>query len=130
MSGAVAATRILPITDTVDMAEFGRSLEASLVVVARPSLGTLNHTLLTVEAAEHRGFPVRLLVVSDYPQDPEVVEEENLRFLRERLPGVPLLVLGRAELAGADMLGTLGPRLAGAPPWFLEGIAVPEMGIG
>ena len=120
---------LVPITEALDMAAFARSLGASLVVVTRPGLGTLNHTLLTVEAAERRGLPVRLLIVSGYPDEPESVEMENLRFLRERLGGIPLLVLTRVDVTGADFLGALRPRLAGTPPSFLEGIPVPQLEI-
>ena len=69
-----------------DMAGFAAALDASLVVVARPSLGTLNHTTLTIEAAERRGLPVEMVVISGFPQDAGVVEWENLRWLRDRYP--------------------------------------------
>ena len=45
-----------------DFREFAEALGASLIVVARPGLGTLNHTLLTLEAAQTRGLPVAFLV--------------------------------------------------------------------
>ena len=36
-----------------------------MIVVARRSLGTLNHTLLTLEVARHRGLRVRGVVVNE-----------------------------------------------------------------
>ena len=76
-----------------DMAGFAAALDASLVVVARPSLGTLNHTALTLEAAERRGLPVEMVVISGFPKDAGVTEWENLRWLRDRYPALPLIVL-------------------------------------
>ncbi len=76
-----------------DMAGFAAALDASLVVVARPSLGTLNHTALTLEAAERRGLPVEMVVISGFPKDAGVTEWENLRWLRDRYPAQPLIVL-------------------------------------
>lgn len=39
-------------------------LELPLIVVARPSLGTINHSLLTIEAARARGIEVAAVVFS------------------------------------------------------------------
>ena len=90
---------LVSITDETDMAGLAAALSAPLVLVVRPALGTLNHTLLSVEAAARRGLDVALIVVSGYASTatiaPAVVEAENLRYLQERLPAIPMLVLGR-----------------------------------
>ena len=111
---------LVTLTDDVDMAELARRLDAPVVLVVRPSLGTLNHTLLSVEAARNRGLSVQLIVVSGYPDDAGVVERENLRFLRNHLPEIPLAVLRRADLSGAEPLAGLAPRFLGEPPAFLR----------
>ncbi|MXY79972.1 MAG: dethiobiotin synthase [Chloroflexi bacterium] len=115
---------LVTITDETDMADLAASMPAPLVLVVRPALGTLNHTLLSVEAAERRGLDVALIVVSGYASSaalaPAVVEAENLRFLQERLPAIPMLVLGRQEPTAADFprampawrLGAASPLLA------------------
>ena len=107
---------LVSITDETDMAGLAAALSAPLVLVVRPALGTLNHTLLSVEAAERRGLEVALIVVSGYASSatiaPAVVEAENLRYLQERLPAVPMLVLGRQEPTAAGF-----PR--GMPSWRL-----------
>jgi len=109
-----------------DMADLAAALDAPLVVVIRPLLGTLNHTMLTVEAAERRGLSVELLICSGYPDVPSVVERENLRFLRRRYPQLPLLVLRRAALDGDEGLEALRPWLLGEPPALLRGLSLPD----
>ena len=125
---------LVTITDETDMADLAASMPAPLVLVVRPALGTLNHTLLSVEAAERRGLDMALIVVSGYASSPAlapaVVEAENLRFLQERLPAIPMLVLGRQEPTAADFprampawrLGAPSPLLAplGLEPLHLE----------
>ncbi|MBB4736405.1 dethiobiotin synthetase [Micrococcus cohnii] len=54
---------------------------AELVVVARPGLGTQNHTRLTVEHAAGRGVVPGRIVVSGVAEEPDAVERANLRFL-------------------------------------------------
>lgn len=121
---------LVTIADGFDMADLAAAVGAALVVVARPSLGTLNHTLLTLEAAERRGLPVELLVVSGYPADASTVERENLRFLREHRPELPLVVLAHADLEDTRPLDGLQPRLIGPCPALLEGAGVAEATLG
>ena len=50
------------------IADLGAALDARLVVVTRPDLGTLNHTGLTLEAAVARGFGRGTLALGSFPQ--------------------------------------------------------------
>lgn len=54
---------LVPLTDDVDMAELARRLALPILIVARDSLGTINHTLLTIEVAYHRSLEVAGVVV-------------------------------------------------------------------
>src|SRR5207248_3887715 len=47
---------LVPLADRWNMADLARALALPMLVVARPGLGTLNHTLLTVEASRARGL--------------------------------------------------------------------------
>jgi dethiobiotin synthase len=80
---------LVPITEKHTMADFAEALEAELVVVVRPGLGTLNHTALTLEAAERRNLCVAMLVVSDYTGG--LTEETNLEQLRAFGPPVEVV---------------------------------------
>jgi len=60
------------------------------VVVARTSLGTLNHTELTVDAVRRAGHPVTGVVFGDVPGAPGLAERANLTEL-PRVTGLPLL---------------------------------------
>ena len=113
---------LVPINDTADMAALAGALEAPLIVVTRPGLGTMNHTALTVEAAQHRGLPVELLICSGLARVPEVVEQANLRFFRERFPQIPLIALQRAGFEWPGALARLRPRIMGEAPPFLRGV--------
>ena len=118
---------LVSITAEHDMAGFAAALDASLVVVARPSLGTLNHTTLTLEAAERRGLPVEMLVISGFPKDAGVTEWENLRWFRDRYPALPFLVLADAPLAPSDPLAGLDPHVLGPLPPLLAGQDIPAL---
>jgi dethiobiotin synthetase len=55
---------LVPLAEDQLTADLVRALELPLLIVARPSLGTVNHTLLTIEAARRRGLRVAGVVFS------------------------------------------------------------------
>ena len=72
---------LVPLAVGMSMADYALAIEARLVVVVRPGLGTLNHTALTIEAALARGLTVDGIVVSGWPSEPARLEKTNLREL-------------------------------------------------
>jgi dethiobiotin synthase len=106
---------LVPIDAEHTMADLARALEASVVLVARPGLGTLNHTALTLEAARARGLSVALLVLSGWPPQPSVTETTNLARLRAHGIAIELVpaVKGLSVEAVAD--GTFAPAAIAAP---------------
>lgn len=62
---------LVPLTEEASFADLIRALGLPALVVARTALGTINHTLLTLEALRARGVEV-LGVVFSGPPEPEV----------------------------------------------------------
>jgi len=83
---------LCPISETATVADLATSLQLPLVVVARRGLGTLNHTLLTLEAARARGLNVAGVVVSETEPCCGLAVETNVDELR-RWIDVPLLAV-------------------------------------
>lgn len=67
-----------------------KGIRIGYVLVASPSLGTLNHTALTAEALASRGLPLLGVVVGSYPAEPGLAEQSNLLDL-PRVAKAPLL---------------------------------------
>ena len=55
---------LVPLADKLDLADLAVALGLPLVVVARAGLGTVNHTLLTIEAARARGLELAGVVLN------------------------------------------------------------------
>ena len=55
---------LVPLSDDADMTDLARALALPLLIVARDGLGTINHTLLTLEAAATRRLPVAAVILS------------------------------------------------------------------
>jgi dethiobiotin synthetase len=92
---------LCPLTEGETVADLATALGIPLVVVARRSLGTLNHTLLTVEVACQRGLAVAGVVISETTPPASLAEESNVEELRRRLP-VPILAVVPHRVSAAD----------------------------
>jgi dethiobiotin synthetase len=78
--------------------------DSGTVVVVRSGLGTLNHTLLTLEALHARKLPVAGVVVGSWPAEPDAVEADNLDFLMGlNVPFLGLVPSGTSFLASRDL---------------------------
>jgi dethiobiotin synthetase len=98
---------LCPLAEESTVADLAVTIDYPIVIVARSSLGTLNHTLLTVEAARLRSLRVAGLVLnSPAPPIDRSLEGTNALELARRLPGVPLLadLPFEPNLAFSDLL--------------------------
>jgi dethiobiotin synthetase len=83
---------LCPLAEETTVADLALALDYPLVVVARRRLGTLNHTLLTVEAAQRRNLRLAGLVInSPEPESFDAAEASCTEELSRRLPEVAIL---------------------------------------
>lgn len=75
---------------------------AAVLVVVSPSLGTLNHTALTLESLAARKLSCAGLVIGSWPPSPGVVETTNRSALARLAPVRGALPEGAASLGAAD----------------------------
>jgi dethiobiotin synthetase len=130
---------LVPITQTFSFAQLFAHWDCELVVVSGNRLGVINHTLLTVRAAQDAGLRVRAVVLTSLSgRDASIAEATNFDALTDLLPELPCLrfpwvdrwedpdaLCAVAEGTGlAELLlprGRLpaGPALTPAPPTSL-----------
>jgi dethiobiotin synthetase len=83
---------LCPLAEGITVADLAVRLDYPLVVVARRGLGTLNHTLLTVEAAVSRSLRVAGVVLNGAePTTGTIAEATNPSELARRLGPIPIL---------------------------------------
>jgi dethiobiotin synthetase len=81
---------MVPVAGGLLIADLAGQLQLPLLVVARPNLGTINHTLLTTFAARQMGLSVKGVVINKYPVQPDPAEEYAPHLLGS-LCGAPVL---------------------------------------
>jgi len=88
---------LVPLSPSWTMRSCAVELGYPLVVVAPPGLGSINHTLLTIESARSVGLKVAAVVMNPWPANPTPIEADNRETI-ESLSGVPVLTLPALDL--------------------------------
>jgi len=103
---------LVPLSEDYAILDLAVALALPLVIVARPGLGTINHTLLTIRAARSVGLELCAVVLTPWPAEPTTLELSNRESIR-RLGRVPVEEL--EEIAGPELanLALAGDTL----PW-------------
>lgn len=89
---------MVPLSGGLLVADLARELGLPLLIVARPGLGTVNHTVLTSFTAQQLGLQVAGVIINGMPEHPGLAEQ-----------GAPHLI---GSLCGAPVLG-IWPRCSG-----------------
>lgn len=89
---------LVPLSRGYLVRDLATDLGYPLVVVAAPGLGTINHTLLTIEAARAAGLEIAAVVLNPWPEQPSQIERDNRETIAA-LGGVEVLTLPRLDLA-------------------------------
>ena len=74
----------VPLSEKLRIYSIPKALKVPIVVVASTKLGTINHTLLTVESAQREGLDVKGIILSGK-------EDGDLKELLEEQSGVPVV---------------------------------------
>jgi dethiobiotin synthetase len=93
---------LVPLDAECNVRDLARELGLPLIVAARPGLGTINHTLLTLEAARAAGVPVSAVVLTPWRDPPNTIERSN----RETIE-----LLGEVEVQTLPMVAEPDPQL-------------------
>jgi dethiobiotin synthetase len=101
---------LVPLTPGFLVRDLARELGLPLVVAAHAGLGTINHTLLTLEAARAVGLRAVGVVLTPWPDSPTAMERSN-RDTIQRLGALPVSTLPDIPRADPRLLAAAGAVL-------------------
>ncbi len=97
---------LVPIGDQFKIRDLAKLLDIPVLIVARPDLGTINHTLLTIEAALVGGLEVLGVIISNYPAGTDDIAIKTAPDIIMELSGVKVLgILPRVKEIQYDLPG-------------------------
>lgn len=98
---------LVPITETYSVADLIKDMELSIIIVARPGIGTINHTLLTINEAEKRGLDIKGFIINDMDfnqasdaekTNPEIIKKISGHALLGILPFDPKVNVEKLDM--------------------------------
>ncbi len=98
----------VPLSKGIDLLDLMKQFALPVVVVARPNLGTINHTLLTVDAVQSAGLHVAGLVINGYNAVTADIAEETVADILRTWAKVPILAVVPKDPRSSVEKGLLG----------------------
>lgn len=99
---------LVPLSPDYLVRDLASDLGLPVIVAASPGLGTINHTLLTVEAARAADLEVVAVVLTPWPDGPSPIEQSNRETL-EALSGTTVETLPPLNLGSPETWPPLRP---------------------
>jgi dethiobiotin synthetase len=103
---------LVPLTPDYLVRDLASELGLPVAIAAQPGLGTINHSLLTIEAARAAGLNVAVVVLTPWPRSPGAVEGSNRETIAS-LGGVRVETLPRLDLRDPGSWPALSPTSGG-----------------
>jgi dethiobiotin synthetase len=103
---------LVPLAEDFTVRDLAVELGLALLIAASPGLGTINHTLLTIEAAWAAGLDIASVVLTPWPSEPSPMERSNRETIA-RLGDVEVAVLEKIARHDIAEFARAGERL----PW-------------
>jgi dethiobiotin synthetase len=113
---------LVPIDDATCVADLAAEFALPLVIVARAGLGTINHTLLTIEAARSRDLPIAGIILNGYRPDTATLAEETNPEVIARHSRLPLPTIVPHDPATDPARGRIGPAVLHPLRQFLSNL--------
>ena len=102
----------VPLNDRDTLLDLMRALDLPVIVAARPGLGTLNHTLLTLDALRHAGLRTDAIVLVESQNGTWGALEENNRNTLTSRTNLPVVRLSFDAGIAAGRPGTSAQEAA------------------
>jgi adenosylmethionine-8-amino-7-oxononanoate aminotransferase len=111
---------LVPLTEDYFVSDLILELDIPIIVVSRPGLGTINHTLLTIKHAKESGIDIIGIIFNETKKKRKGLAEKTNPSVIERLSGVPIL----GTLPYVSSVSVNSCELGGLGRRFLKNIKV------
>lgn len=75
----------VPINNHYTVIDYIQECDYPLILVTSSKLGSINHTLMSLELCRLRGIDIRYVVYNDFPNDSEIIKDDSIKVVREYL---------------------------------------------
>ena len=76
---------LVPLSDNLLTIDYLQSMGYPLILVSSSKLGSINHTLLSLEVCRKRDIEIKAVVYNHLPEENRLIADESCRFFQEYL---------------------------------------------
>ncbi len=74
---------LVPITEDYLMIDLIKDMDIPVILVTTTMLGTINHTLLSIEAMKAKGINIAGIIINKISHNPSEIEKDNIRIIKK-----------------------------------------------
>ena len=75
----------VPITEAYTVLDYLEEKKYPCILVSSAKLGSINHTLMSLELAYHRNIPIKGIVYNHFPKSPDAIEKDSIKLFKSYL---------------------------------------------
>lgn len=104
----------VPISKEIDVLDLAKAFALPVIIVARPDLGTINHTLLTIDAVRDTGLRLAGIVINGYDESKAGLAEKTASEIIAQCRDVKVLAVVSYDQATSVQDGIIGEQVIDA----------------
>jgi dethiobiotin synthetase len=101
----------VPLNDSVNIIDYIQDNNYPLILVSTSKLGSINHTLLSLEIIKQRNVNLLGMVYNEYPGDNKEIQKDSIlifrRFMKEWFSDIPIVRFPVLENVNNPFLGEM-----------------------
>ena len=105
----------VPLNDSVNIIDYIQENNYPLILVSNSKLGSINHTLLSLEIIKQRNIKLLGLVYNEYPGDNKEIQKDSIlifkKFMKEWFTDIPVVTFPVLENANKSFLEDMNPLI-------------------
>ena len=94
---------MVPLTRRLLFINWAAKQDLPLILVTSGRLGSINHTLLSIEAAKNRNMRIAGIIYNMYPKSDEEISKDSLDVIQRLNPEIPVVKIGEIDYEDLDV---------------------------
>ena len=105
----------VPLNDSVNIIDYIQENNYPLILVSTSKLGSINHTLLSLEIIKQRNIKLLGLVYNEYPESNKEIQKDSIlifkKFMKQWFTDIPVVTFPILENANKSFLEDINPLI-------------------
>jgi len=97
---------MVPITTRVSLQDIIRKMNLPIIIVSRTKLGSINHTILTINACKETKIPIIGVIFNQMPKHPDIVESLTPKYIEKLTQVKTISIIPRMDKCNFKKIGS------------------------